>query len=538
MTNDHPAVTNALARCCHLVFGRWLPVFALLALSASLAAQGTIAGALKDQAGTTTWFDDPPTVGAIVLPDESHPFNEITAATWQQAMTALAEGREVETPFGSLDRRVAPESTVLVVADADGSFLLNDLPLERRIGVAARVGDTWWPVAREFWLTENQPSAQTEVPFFTMDADLQPAATRHELSARLMLRPDLKYAGITLLETLSFQNESTTHAAMVEVRLELALPPGILARHLPSLYGSQLIFMQGTDGLPTFRGDSSQPLARQAWLFGGGDVMHGGGAVYGKGPQRSADNWHPLNEDTLHMIGAGDTLYQDQASPSGRSAALIFRRPIPPARDGVPGTLQIALLHAGGVPLDAPDTKLALTRGFPVDLRNARANVDARLTLSALLPQEHRSLYGDPVTEAGMVQRESTHSPAIPFGEEAQLVFGLSEAAKAELAAVAAPPEAPRQAAPDSEGVRWHVIFIALAIVFGIAFLGALVASVRLSRDKQLERLKELPSTRAGLISALAALEADYKAGRMPAAPYLEQRQRLISRLIEHDVKG
>lgn len=520
-----------------LVIGQWSLLIAVAVCAASLSAQGAITGTLKDQAGTTNWFDDSPTVGAVVLPDDSHPFNEITAATWQEAMTALAESRDLETPFGGLAGGITPVSTHVANADADGTFRIDGLPFEKRIGIAARVGETWWPVAREFWLTADQPEAQTEIPFFTIDEALQPRATLHELSAALALRPDLKYADIKLLESMRFENDSPTHAAMIELRVELAIPPGIRAEHLPSLYGQQLVFMQGSDGLPPYRADDNQPLARQAWLLGGGDVMHGTGAVYGQGPQRSADNWHPLNEETLYMVGAGDTLFEEEPSPSGRNASLIFRRPVPPARDGAPGTLLIVLLHGGGVAHETPDGKIALTRGFPADLQTARANVDSRLTLSALLPQEHRSLYGEPSPDGRVVKRQSNQTPALPFGEQAQLVIGLSDAARAEMAALVPPTDAAPRAEVELEGVRWYVIFIALSIVFGIAFLGALVASTRRSREQQLERLKELPSTRAGLVSSLAALEADYKSGKLPAAPYLEQRQRLLNRLIEHDVK-
>jgi hypothetical protein len=538
MTIHQLPLTNALAR--HgLITGRWSLVVAVIAFSATLSAQGSISGTLKDPAGTTTWFETLATVGAIVLPDESHPFNEITAATWQEAMTALSEGRAPETPFGRLTGGITPLATHFVQADADGSFRLDDLPLEQRIGIAARVGDVWWPVAREFWLTESQPQARAEIPFFTLDAGIPPPATLHELDVALMKRPDLRYASVAIIETLRFENHSPAHAAMVEIELELALPPGIQARHLPSLYGSQLLFMQGTGSLPANIGDANLPLARQAWRFGGGDMMHGTGAVYSRGPQRSSDNWHRLNIESLHMIGGGDTQFLDKPSPTGRSASLVFRRPVPPALHGEPGTLVIAVLHNGGIPVEEPTALVPLKRGFPFDVQHARANLDARLSLQALLADGHRSLYTTAETIGDMLRRESTGTPALNSGATVQFVIGLTPETQAALRQAVMPTAPGPGPVVDvsRQSLRWYAVFIALAIVFGIAFCGALIASIRKPREQQLDQLAELPASRAEVLSALAQLETEYKAGKLPASAYVSQKQRLMNRLVEFDVK-
>ncbi|MCC7508160.1 MAG: hypothetical protein IT464_02145 [Planctomycetes bacterium] len=517
--------------------GHWFATLALVVLCAPLAAQGTITGTLKDIAGTTTWFAEPVTIAAIVLPDESHPFNEICAGTWQEAMDALAQGRKPETPFGGLAGGVTPIDFCIVQSDADGRFQMLSLPLERRIAVAAKIDSLWWPLEREQWLTEATPSAQVELPFFTLDHDSLPTLREHRLEVHLTVRPDLKYAGLTIDETILIENSDPSRGMMLEISLDVAMAPDILARHLPSLYGSQLFFMQGTSSLPAESASEASALARQAWRFGGVDVMHGAQAVYNKGPQFSADNWHPLNTDGLHMLSAGDTRYIETPSPSARKAAIVFRRPVPPALHGKPGSLQLRLLHRAGVPLDNPAGKVAFARTFPHELLSATAGAHAGVVLQALVKDGHRRLYetqiaGDPTRMA------STRNPALVAGEEVQIVLGLDDATQAELKSLSDPVDTPAaQEDKDSSKFRWDMLFKALAVVFGLAFVGALVASVRWSREKQLARLASLPASRAEVVAALKSLESEYNARRLPAAAYIEQRQRLLNRLIEFDAR-
>ena len=76
---------------------------------------------------------------------------------------------------------------------------------------------------------------------------------------------------------------------------------------------------------------------------------------------------------------------------------------------------------------------------------------------------------------------------------------------------------------------------MALSVVFGLAFLAALVATIRKSRDEQLSRLAALPATRAEMLAAIPELETEYRNGNLPARNYQDQRQRLLNRLVEFD---
>ncbi|MBX3460315.1 MAG: hypothetical protein KF696_10210 [Planctomycetes bacterium] len=500
---------------------------ALVCLAPCLCGQGFIGGSLKDMAGGETYLPEPAKVLAITLPDDSHPFNEICAAQWQQAMDALADGREPDTPFGGLQSAVAAQRAAVTEAGADGSFRLEGLPFERRLALAAKVDGLWWPLEREQWLTEQQPGAEVRIPFAFIDNNAAPWLREHILELSLVLREDLKYAGITILETLRFENPDPSRAALVKLSLDLSMPPDILARHLPTLYGSQLLFMQA-GGTPGDTQPEGTPLARQAWKFGGGDFMHGGGAVYNKGPQFSADNWHPLNVDALKMTGAGDTRFVEKPSASARAAALEFTRVVPPARDGKPGTLVLRVSHRAGVPIANPGGKVALNRSFPLELQGAAARLAPGLTLQALVTDGHRKLYGD----------KYVSTAPLAAGQAVQFIIGLDDDAQAQVAAfdirTTEKPSQPK----DGSTFRWDMMFKVLAVIFGLAFIGALVASLRWPREKQLQRLADLPASRAEVLAELKALQEDYEARRLPAAAYLEQKQRLLNRLIEFDTRA
>jgi hypothetical protein len=509
----------------------------LLIVAAPMCAQGTITGKLKDAAGTTTWFAEPVAVGALVLPDDSHPFNEMCAGAWQDAMTALQEGRTPETPLGGLLEGVTPESSQFVNADADGGFRINDLPLQRRIALAARIGELWWPLDRECWVTESAPSVEVEIPFFTMNSAAAPKLLTHSFETDTAFSGDLKYASIAIRETLRLENPDPGRAVLAEIRLDIMMPPNILARHLPSLYGSQWLLMQGTDSLPASSGDRSVPLARQAWRFGGADAMHSVKAVYNKGPQHSNDNWHPLNEQQpLHMLAAGETLFVENATPSGRSASLIFRRPVPPALNGKPGTLVLRVLHSAGVPMNEPAAKIVIKRSFPYTLESAEAQTGNDIVLQALVADGHRRLYGE-AQPGEIIRYAAATTPALEGGQQVELLIGLSDQAQARLAELAGMPPEAAQGRTDAASMRWNVVFQVLAVVFGLAFVGALVASIRWPKEKQLERLAALPATRPEVLAAIKGLEEDYQEGKLPAREYVDQRQRLINRLVEFDAK-
>jgi hypothetical protein len=294
--------------------------------------------------------------------------------------------------------------------------------------------------------------------------------------------------------------------------------------------------MQGTDSLPTHTIDQPTSLARQAWKFGGADTMHGQKADYNRGPQRSADNWHRLNFEGQHMLGAGETLLVVNPSPSGRSATLVYKRPVPPALGGKPGTLLLRVQHRAGVPLNDPNARILLKRAFPVDLQRAEAAISDELELQALAADGHRKLYA--TAQRGAFA--SSETPALGAGAPAELIIALTPAAQAELRALAdAPPGGDATGTkPEDDAMRWNVLFQWLAGAFGLAFVGALIASLRWPRDKQLDRLATLPASRAEVLKTLSNLEADYRAGRIPAGAYVEQRQRLLNRLIEFDSRG
>lgn len=495
--------------------------------AAAAAAQGVVSGQLQDMAGGETYIPEPATVLALALPEDSHPFNEICAGQWQQAMDAIAENRVPDTPFGSLQRAINATRAGVSEAGADGKFRIEGLPLERRIALAARVDGIWWPLAQEQWLSQQSPHAQVHIPFAFMDPSAAPVLLEHVFELSLLLRPDLKYASITITETLRFENPDASRAVPAAVSLDLSMAPDILARHLPALYGSQLLFMQAT-GVPGTNQEQGTPLARQAWKFGGGDFMHGGGAVYNKGPQFSADNWHPLNTEGLRMQGAGDTRFVEKPSPSARSAVLEFLRPVPPAQGGKPGVLVLRVSHRAGVPITNPGGKVALSRTFPLELRSAVARVTPGLTLQALVTDGHRKLYGERLVSTA----------PLPAGQAVQFIIGLDDDAQAQVAAMQGEQPAVPAAAEKQSTLRWDTLFKVLAVVFGLAFIGALVASVRWPREKQLSRLAELPGSRAEVLAELKALQADYEARRLPAAAFLEQKQRLVNRLVEFDTKG
>lgn len=522
----------------------WLALILLFAAPAF--AQGSVQGRAINAADPGTLLSDPAQACVVVLSDDSIPFGEIVTATWQQAMSDLADKRAVTTPFGKLEGGMPPTAAFTAPVDGNGDFRVDNLPLEARLGLAVKVDGIWWPLAEELWLTTAQPAARPTVSYCRLGAD-PPVLELLHLQAGPVVRQDLKYGGIALRERARLTNMDPARGALVEITLDVAMVPGITAQHLPGMYGNQLLYMQGWN-LVDPHVLERDIRARQAWVMGGGDAMHGGQADYGKGPQRSADNWHPLNdEEVLAMCGAGDTLFQENPSPDGRSASLVFRRVVPPARNGKPGVLEIRLMHQAGVRTADPGQKIRLVRSFKMPLAKAAATILQGVVLQSLVTDAHRKFFGEGQADGRATGYSSAQTPALGAGETVELILGFDAALQKQLSdleAAALAKQQPENAGNEpatgeqAPGLRSQVIFQALAALFGVAFLVALVASIRKPREAQLERLNRLPAPREELLTALAELEADFSARKLPATAYLEQKQRLMNRLVEADSGG
>lgn len=512
-----------------------------LLFPAFAAAQGVVQGKAVNAARADAILAEEATVCAVHLPETSHPFNEITSATWQDAMTALAEGREFTTPFGKLDGGVKPLGATTARVDGSGGFRLDKLPLDTRLGLAVRVDGLWWPLREEVYLTAAKPEAEVSIPYCRLGAD-NPRLELHTMRLEPLIRQNLKYGGIAIIETLRLVNNDPDRAALVEVALDVALVPGTVARHLPATYGSQLLFMQGWN--------LAQPVSRPqddsaagAWLMGG-QTMHGSAPSYTRAAQASADNWHPLQKlGLMTLSGPGDTLFRENPSPDGRSASVVFRRVVPPAVGGVTGVLELRLIHQAGARMAQPEQRTRLLRAFPLAPEKSTASVFDGVILNALVTEAHRKFFAEGKPGDAQIEYTAARTPAVEANEQIEFVIGFNEDVQAQLAqleAQATGQPVPENAAPESRPSEFNTrtMFLALAALFGLAFLVALVASMRKPREQQLERLNRLPVTRDEALAAVKQLEADYKQGKLPATSYLEQKQRLVNRLIESEAGG
>lgn len=513
----------------------------ILLFPAAVLAQGAASGSVVNIASAADRIQYAP-VCAIFLPKGAHPFNEITSATWQEAFTAIAEGRSPETPLGGLDHSVTPTGFKTVSTDEQGAFKLDGLPLNTRIGLAARVDDLWWPLRQELWLTDSTPVTEVSIAVCRLGAPIAEIA-RYQLEARMMpLRNDLRFGMIGISETLRVTNNDPLRGALVEFSLPVAMIPGLTGAQLPALYGRQLLYMQGWNLAAPMTADLG-PAAEQAWRLGTTDIMHGGKPEFGDGAQASADNWHGLQgTDVMAMCGAGDTQYRVTDQADGRGAVLTFRRVVPPALGGKPGVLEIRLRHFAGAATSEPGRKTRIVRAFPQALQTAAANLGFGIEMQALVTDSHRKLFSESTDADGMRNLVAAREPALDAGEAVDLVLGFDDRARqmlaeAETAAASAGAASPAQAAARS-ALDFRNLFVALAVLFGMGFLVALVASLRKPREKQLEKLNQLGSPRDEVMRALFELESDLKAQRIPAASYLEQKQRLMNRLIESDTGG
>lgn len=515
-------------------------VFILVLAAQAAAAQGVLTGHAFDAAGGEQYLDEAGMIAAVPLPKDAPPFNEITGAEWQAAFSALAEGRAPETPLGGALAQVEITDEVFSVElQGDGTFRLEGIPFERRIAVAVKIGEWWWPLREELWFDTQAAAVEVQIPYYRLGADRSAVRIeRWRADASGTVRQDLKYAPISMVEALTITNPDPSLAAMVTISLDILVSPGISARSLPSQYGSELLYMQGWNAAEPL---SKTGMTSGAWTFGTGGGMHGGAPVTQPGAQLSADNWHQLNSDPmLAMVGAGDTVYRINASPSGRSATLVFTRPVPPASDGAAGALTIRLAHRGGILMISPSDKTSLKRSFDYPVVECTAQITEGLTLAALVEGAHRRLYAQP--QGGTYASNPDETPDLPSGEIAVLALGFNREAQEfmrefEARASGEVPPAPTET-PNEKQMDVSVIFKTLAFIFGLAFVGALIATVRKPRDEQLKRLAELPASRREVLDAVSKLESEYKQGGIPPRAYSEQRQRLLNRLVEFDARG
>lgn len=517
---------------------RLLPLLILL-FPAALCAQGVVSGRVVDAAGGDEYLDEPALAGVVALPPSAPPFNEITAMQWQDAFTALSNGEEPLVPLGGVINPVDVTVSRFVAVEGNGAFRIDDVPLGTRLGLAVKVGEMWWPYGRELKLTDDVNEREAEVAYFRLGADAESVAIEtHRFEAQGDVREDLRYSPIQVFESLRITNPDPARAAMVEIELPVAVPPTTGASNLPQMYGSLLLYMQGWSAMPPVEREF-EARAQTAWTFGVGGGMHGGVAPETNEAQFSAHNWHFLNRDPmLAMVGAGDTLYSVSPSSGGREASLIFRRPVPPA-----GALEIRMLHSGGVLHVDPTGKLGLRRSFSFPVRRAEAMIADGLTLAALVEGEHRRYYGQSEGEGTLNYPTNPEAdPALKAGEQVRLVLGFNDDARGRMAAIeSGEPPAPRPGGEESvdagKRLDQSMVFKALAIIFGLAFVAALVGTVRKPREEQLKSLAELPSNRAGLVDALVDLDADYRKGVIPAHLYKEERRRMLNRLVEFDAR-
>ena len=516
-----------------------LAIIALLATQA-LAAQGVLTGHVFDAAGGEQWLDEAGMILAVPLPKDAPAFNEITSAQWQDAFTAFSENRTPDEPLGGALAPVEISGTPIAgELQGDGTFNLEGIPFEQRIAVAVKIGEWWWPLREELWFNAQAAAMEVQIPYYRLGADRSAVRiTEWKLGAFGNVRNDLKFAPIAVSEDITLTNPDPTRAAIVTVGLDILISPGMSARSLPGMYGSQLIYMQGWN--------ASEPLSianpkAGAWTFGTGGGMHGARPENVDGAQLSADNWHPLNSDPmLAVVGAGETVYRVNPSPSGRSATLVFTRPVPPAQEGAPGSLTIRVIHYGGVLMLSPTDKLTIKRSFDYPVDSATASIADGLTFTALVEGAHRRLYAQPDAN-GSYNSNPDADPDLPALEVAVFVYGFAPKLQDRMRQLeaAATGEVRTTDSPETPDKQMDVsmIFKTLAFIFGLAFVGALIATLRKPRDEQLKRLAELPGSRQEVLDAVSKLEQEYKQGYLPARAYSEQRQRLMNRLIEFDAK-
>ncbi len=535
--------------------------FALLALcSAPLAAQvgpaapspGVIKGDLRDARGQTRSFEPDVKVIALALPSDSPPFCEVVSAAWQDAFTEILEGRDAHSKIGGLKSGVAAREGFKGDVTVDGRFELRNLPLKRRLALAARVQGLWRPFIEEIWLTQEKPVAERVIDFYTLGADVkQLRVAEHNLELKATIREDLKYAAITVTETIVIENPDQFRAALPPesvkgapfIELELLKAPGLDGAFLPSLYGTELLFCQGTPA----RERRAAPLDERAnmpWMFGGADLMHGKAAAYGEGPQIALDAWHPLNADGgLEFVTEGETFFRlKQDSRDQNIALLVFNRPVPPGENGKPGKLVLKILHKCGVLYSDPGGAVNFSRALGIALNDLRVIAPVGVQVLAVRIGEHGTLlaepeasadglarYAPPPHEGELVKAADRYAFSLRFDAKTQELMQTIAGAKA--------PVAPGKATAPEKTLAMSSIYGVLAVLFGIGFGITLLFTFRTSREMQRLRVNEAHASKREILEALAELERDYEARKLPASAYVEQRKRLLARAVDLETR-
>lgn len=534
--------------------------FALLGLCAApLGAQvgpeapspGVINGELRDARGVTRSFEPDVKVIALALPSDSPPFCEVVSAAWQDAFTEILEGRDAHSKIGGLKSGVSAREGYKGDVTVDGRFSLRNLPLKRRLALAARVQGMWRPFIEEIWLTQEKPVVERVIDFFTLGADVKKLrVAEHNLEIKANINESLKYLPITVTETIVIENPSQTLAALPAesikgapfLELELLKAPGWPAALLSDLYGTELLFCQGTPA----REPRAAPLDERAvapWMFGGGG-MHGQRAQYGEGPQISLDSWHPLNADgALEFSPEGETFFRIKQNANEEDVAyLVFNRPIPPGTNGRPGRLVIKLLHKCGVPYNEPGGSVNLSRILGMEVDDLRVTVTPGVQVMAIRMAEHTALLGEPeASQDGLLRyAPAPHQGALVKADDRySFSLRLDQETQRTMTAIAkdTKPAAPGKSTTPEKSLSMASIYGVLAVLFGIGFGITLLYTFRTSREVQRLRVNEAHASKREILEALAELERDYEARRLPASAYVEQRRRLLARAVDLETR-
>jgi hypothetical protein len=543
----------------HFAPSRFLACFVVVCALAPLGAQvgpeapspGVIKGELRDARGQTRSFEPDVKVIALALPSDSPPFCEIVSAAWQDAFTEILEGRDAHSKIGGLKNGVAAREGFKGDVTVDGRFEMRNLPLKRRLALAARVQGLWRPFIEEIWLTQDQPVAERVIDFYTLGADVKKLrVVEHNFEIKSAVNESLKYLPITVTETIVIENPNQFMAALPAesikgapfIELELLKAPGWPAPLLSDLYGTELLFCQGTPA----REPRAVPLDSRAvapWMFGGGG-MHGQRAQYGEGAQISLDAWHPLNADgALEFMPEGETFFRIKQDASEQDVAyLVFNRPVPPGENGKPGRLVIKLLHKCGVPYNEPGGSVNLGRALGIELQDLRLAVTPGVLVLAIRMGEHTALLGPPEAsrdgllryapaahEGALVQANDRYNFSFRLDEDTQrLMQAISKNTK---------PVAPGKATTAEKSLAMSSIYGVLAVLFGIGFGITLLYTFRTSREVQRLHVNEAHASKHEIIEALAELERDYEKRKLPASAYVEQRRRLLARAVDLETR-
>jgi len=536
---------------CALLLLLALPLHAQM--GPSIPSPGVVKGELRDARGFTRSFEPDTKVVALALPSDSPPFCEVVSAAWQDAFTQMLEGRDAHAKIGGLQSGVQAREGVKGDVTVDGRFELRDVPLKRRLALAARVQGMWRPFTEEIWLTEDKPVAERVIDFYTLGADVQKLrVAEHTLEIKATVNEGLRYLPITVTETLIIENDDPQRAAIPAesikgapfIELELLAAPTLPdMAFLASMYGTELLFCQGTAA----REPRSVPLdarANKPWMFGGGQ-MHGEKATFGEGPQIALDAWHPLNLDgALSFMGEGETFFRLKQDAQDRNiATLVFNRPVPPGENGRPGRLVIRLLHKCGVVYSDAGASVNLLRRLGLEVHDMRVAATPGVQVAAVGMGAHASLLGEPeigqdglaryaplAHQGALVKADDRYAFMLRLDPEWQRV--MSEIARRNAQA------APAGKKPAGEkSINMSGIYGVLAALFGLGFAITLLYTFRASREVQRMRVNEVHASKREIVEALAELDRDYEARKLPASAYLDQRKRLLARAVDLETR-